>query len=181
MRWTRFLLFLLSILLGVGAGVAYGWVIGRPDYNNLAPDSLSADYKADYVLMVAEIYAQDANLPQALRRLTQLDAQLTPARSVAKALLTARDLEYAPADLELMGALARAVKANEVDGTSLPGDDGRLPRSRRLARPQPPPPVRRSHEFVPLALHRLFAPAKPLVPADRAVDWPGRRVCCIRW
>ena len=111
MRWTRFLLFLLSIAVGLGAGLAYGWVISPPPYGNLAPASLHADYKADYVLMVAEIYAKDANLPQALRRLTQLDPALPPARSVAEALLTARDLGYDPADLELLAGLARAVQA----------------------------------------------------------------------
>jgi hypothetical protein len=139
MRWTRLLLFLLSILVGLGAGVAYGWVFGRPDYSNLSPSSLRADYKADYVLMVAEIYGQDANLPQALRRLSQLDARLTPARSVAEALLTARDLQYAPADLELMGELARAVKAVEVGGTSAPGADAQATEVQTPGEPAPTP------------------------------------------
>ena len=112
MRWTRFFLFLLSIAVGLGAGLVYGWVISPPPYGDLAPASLHADYKADYVLMVAEIYAKDANLPQALRRLTQLEPNLPPARSVAEALLTARDLAYDPADLELLGGLARAVQAS---------------------------------------------------------------------
>lgn len=118
MRWTRFFLFLLSIAVGLGAGLVYGWMISPPPYGDLAPASLHADYKADYVLMVAEIYAKDANLPQALRRLTQLEPSLPPARSVAEALLTARDLAYDPADLELLAGLARAVQ------TGSPGISG---------------------------------------------------------
>jgi hypothetical protein len=110
MRAGRFFLFLLSILVGLGIGVAYGWVINPPPYRDLAPATLRQDYKADYVLMVAEIYREDGNVSQALRRLTQLDSQTTPARLVAKALLTARDLEYAPADLEALAALAQAVQ-----------------------------------------------------------------------
>jgi hypothetical protein len=39
-----------------------------------------------------------------------MDSQTTPARLVAEALLTARDLEYAPADLEALAALAQAVQ-----------------------------------------------------------------------
>ena len=86
--------------------------------------------------MVAEIYGQDGNLPQALRRLTQLDARLPPARSVAEALLTARDMQYDPSDLEL---LARTGPGGE--GRSEAGGGGKQPRMHdpRLANPQPPP------------------------------------------
>lgn len=111
MRAGRFLLFLLSIVIGVGAGLAYGWVINPPPYANLPLTSLRPDFKADYVLMVAEIYQQDASLPQALRRLSQIAPASPPARIVAEALLTARDLEYDPADLEMLSNLAQAVQA----------------------------------------------------------------------
>ncbi len=120
MRFGRFFLFLLSILAGLGAGVAYGWVINPPPYRDLAPSTLRADYKADYVLMVAEIYRQDGQLPQALRRLSQLDASLTPARIVAEALLTASDLDYAPSDLAALSALAQAVQSSSSGGTAVP-------------------------------------------------------------
>jgi hypothetical protein len=125
MRAGRFFLFLLSILVGLGVGVAYGWVINPPPYRDLTPATLRQDYKADYVLMVAEIYREDSNVSQALRRLTQLDSQTTPARLVAEALLTARDLEYAPADLEALAALAQAVQlpveaSSETSGDATP-------------------------------------------------------------
>ncbi len=96
--------------MGVGVGLAYGWMINPADYNDLTPSSLYADYKADYVLMVAQVYGQEGNLPQALRRLTHLEPELPPSRSVAEALLTARDRQYDPVDLELMANLAQAVK-----------------------------------------------------------------------
>jgi hypothetical protein len=121
MRAARFFWFLLSILVGLGGGLAYGWLWHPPAATNLAPGSLRADYQADYVLMVAEVYHQDGNLPQALRRLTQLNSQLTPARSVAEALLTARDLEYEPDDLALLSGLAQAVQAGGAEITASPG------------------------------------------------------------
>jgi hypothetical protein len=111
MRSRRFLFFLISILVGLGIGLLYGWVINPPPYANLTPDSLRADYKADYVLMVAEIYNKDANLPQALRRLSQLE-NLPPARVVAAALLTASDLNYDPADLKIMAKLSQDLQQN---------------------------------------------------------------------
>jgi len=114
MRSSRFLFFLLSILVGLGIGLLYGWVINPPAYANLTPDTLRADYKADYVLMIAEIYKQDANLPQALRRLSQLE-DLPPARVVAGALLTARDLNYAPADLEIMAKLSQDLQQQQPE------------------------------------------------------------------
>jgi outer membrane PBP1 activator LpoA protein len=106
-------------------------VLNPPPYRDLAPATLRADYKADYVLMVAEIYHQDGNLPQALRRLTQLDAALPPARIVAEALLSARDLDYAQPDLELLAGLAQVLQSSapemaltaspEAEATPTPG------------------------------------------------------------
>jgi hypothetical protein len=117
MRSRRFFFFILSILVGLGIGLLYGWVINPPPYANLAPETLRADYKADYVLMIAEIYKQDGNLPQALRRLSQLE-NLPPARVVAGALLTARDLNYDPADLAIMAKLSQDLQQQpEPQGT----------------------------------------------------------------
>ena len=119
MRNLRFILFLLSILIGAGAGIAYGWIINPPPYANLSPNTLRYDYKADYVLMVAEIYHKDNNLPQALRRLSGLE-DLPPARIVNQALLSARDLQYDPADLDTMGKLAQALQGSLPAASTAP-------------------------------------------------------------
>lgn len=111
MRAGRVILFFLSIAIGVGAGLVYGWVLNPPPYRDLEPASLRADFRADAVLMVAEIYQADGRLPQALRRLSILAPDRPPALLVAEALLTARELEYAPPDLEALSNLARAVQA----------------------------------------------------------------------
>lgn len=118
MRALRVFLFLLSITLGLGAGLLYGWVLNPPPYSDLPLSSLREDFKADYVLMVAEIYHQDGNLPQAVKRLNTLNPTLPPARSVAEALLTARDLDYHPLDLELLSELARAVQTAAPEGAT---------------------------------------------------------------
>lgn len=110
MRAGRVILFFVSIALGVGVGLAYGWVFNPPPYRDLEPASLRADFRADAVLMVAEVYQADGRLPQALRRLSILDPNRPPALLVAEALLTARELGYAPPDLEALSNLARAVQ-----------------------------------------------------------------------
>ncbi len=97
------------IALGAGLGLLYGWVINPVKYEDTTPAMLRSDYKADYVLMIAEIYGSDQNLEQAARRLATLDT-LPPARLAVEAGLTARQLGYAPHDLELIDRLAQALQ-----------------------------------------------------------------------
>ncbi len=108
MRARRFFFFLLAIALGLGLGVAYGWMVSPPAYANLKPETLRYDYKADYVLMIAEVYRKDGNLASAIRRLALLESQ-PPDRLVAQALISARDLSYAQSDLESLAYLAQAL------------------------------------------------------------------------
>lgn len=113
MRSRRFFFFILSILVGLVLGLLYGWLIKPPAYTDLSLTSLRSDYKADYVLMVAETYRQDNNLPLALRELSQI-SPLPPARVVAEALLTARDLQYAQPDLETLAYLAQSLQGSNL-------------------------------------------------------------------
>lgn len=109
MRAKRFFFFLFFIALGTALGVLYGWVINPPPSNNLSLDTLSYDYKTDYVLMTAEVYRQDGNLGAALKRLALLDSQ-APDVVVAAALLNARDLQYSTADMQTLAYLAQALQ-----------------------------------------------------------------------
>ena len=49
-RWT---LFLLVILLGLGLGLVYGWVINPVSFQDTTLNNLRIDYKTDYTLLVA--------------------------------------------------------------------------------------------------------------------------------
>ena len=112
MRAPRFLLFLLVIALGAGLGLVYGWMVNPVPAINLKPETLRSDYKADYILMTAEVYRKDNNLGQAVRRLALLEDR--PAEVlVAEALLTARDVQYAPVDIETLAFLAQALQAGQ--------------------------------------------------------------------
>ena len=105
----RLVWFFITIALGLAAGLAYGWLINPVQYIETSADSLHPGFKADYVLMVAEIYKTDGDLPGAVQRLALLGS-LSAERLVADALLTARAAGYSAPDLALMDALSQAIK-----------------------------------------------------------------------
>lgn len=106
-RWTGFI---LTILLGLACGLFYGWVIQPAGVNNTSLDSLRSDYKADYVLMVAETYNSSANLDQAKQDLEKISPG-APLQAVQSGLITAQALGYATSDLELIAQLETALKS----------------------------------------------------------------------
>ncbi|HSF81123.1 MAG TPA: hypothetical protein VLA49_07810 [Anaerolineales bacterium] len=104
-RWIRFA---LAILLGIIAGLVYGWYVNPVKYVDTTPDSLGVDYKTDYVLMVAEAYTAEADLDMAVRRLALL-GEPSPQESVNQAILFAERQGYTDADVatirQLLGDL----------------------------------------------------------------------------
>jgi hypothetical protein len=104
-RIIRIFWFLVAIILGMVGGIYYGRVINPVQYVNTTPDALREDYKADYALMVAEIYQVDQNLALAARRLSLIGSQ-TPAQQVQLAITAGRQIGYSHLDLELLASLA---------------------------------------------------------------------------
>lgn len=111
-RWIKFL---LALLLGLAAGLIYGWLVSPVELVNTTPDFLRADYRADYVLMVAEIYASVRDPEPAARSLALLSPQ-PPAFTAAEALAYARSAGYAPPDIDLLEALLAAMQAYQPGG-----------------------------------------------------------------
>jgi hypothetical protein len=105
-RWT---LFIIILLLGLGLGLVYGWVVNPVSYQDTTLDSLRIDYKTDYTLMVAEVYHQDGDLDWALNRLTLLEDKY-PIISVENALKFASQAEYTLPDMFLLRDLHNALK-----------------------------------------------------------------------
>ncbi len=106
----RYLLFGIAILLGLAAGLYYGWVVNPVKVENISPDILREDFRADYVLMVAEIYQSEQNPEQAMDRLTFLRAN-NPLTSIEQALSFAAESGYAETDFALLSELDKAVRA----------------------------------------------------------------------
>jgi hypothetical protein len=112
MESRRILSFMIAILIGIAAGLAVGWFIKPLPVRATTPDSLRADYKADYVLMTAEIYAQEASAPLAERRLAPLGAD-SSLRAIQEAILTGRGLNYSQGDILTMARLAQALSGSK--------------------------------------------------------------------
>ncbi len=128
-RWVAFI---ISILLGIAAGLLFGWYILPVQYKDTTPGTLRVDYRSDYTLMVAEIYAQDGDFPEAVRRLVFLETAL-PGEIVRDAILFAEP-RYADADLALLRTLyldlqtgVRSVEEPEEPTPSEPSPDEALP------------------------------------------------------
>ena len=110
MTSNRWLFIILALLAGIGIGLAYGWVIDPVDFFDLTPDTLRADYKADYVLMTAEAYRAEQDPGLAARRLAIFGTQ-SPSAIAAEGLDHARANGFSDADLALIQELVTALQA----------------------------------------------------------------------
>ncbi|MBI3242440.1 MAG: hypothetical protein HYZ49_09120 [Chloroflexi bacterium] len=109
MTRTAFFNLLGGLLLGFAAGVLYTWVLNPVKYVDVSPDTLRADHKADFVLMIAQAYALDSNLDLARARLATLNLA-NPGQFVADT--AAQQAAGASLDdLRALNALATALGA----------------------------------------------------------------------
>lgn len=116
-RWIRFS---IAILVGIAAGLAYGWIVDPVAFVDTAPNTLKVDYKSDYVLMVAEAYQSENDLSLASRRLALLGDQ-PPLEYVRQALIFAERVGYIDADISRMRALFNALQTwSPFSGTQPP-------------------------------------------------------------
>lgn len=112
----RWIYFLIVIFIGFVLAVYLGWYVFPTRTGNASPDTLRKDYKADIVLMVAEIYSEENDVTAAVERLALIGSK-NPSEIVEQAVKVAEPY-YAPADLELMRNLQQAL---------LPGSGGGSP------------------------------------------------------
>ena len=106
----RWIFIVLALLAGIGLGLAYGWLIDPVDYFDLPPDALREDYKADYVLMIAEAYRAEQDPGLAARRLAVFGSQ-SPSSIAARGLDYARSHDFPDSDIALLQELVTAMQA----------------------------------------------------------------------
>jgi hypothetical protein len=106
---SRWILILLSLLLGIALGLVYGWVIAPVQYTDITPDGLRIDYRTDYVLMAAEAYRSEQDPALAARRLALLGSE-PPVIIAEGAYEYARQAGYGEADLAAIQELAIALE-----------------------------------------------------------------------
>jgi hypothetical protein len=105
-RW----LFVVALIAGIALGLTYGWVIDPVDFFDLTPDTLRADYKADYVLMAAESFRFNPDPGLAARQLAIFGSQ-SPSAIALSGLEYARATGFAESDIALMQELVTALQA----------------------------------------------------------------------
>jgi len=110
LRILRIILFILSILAGVAAGLYAGWVLRPLPADAISSEALRQDFRTDYVLMIAENFSLDGDAQAAAERLSALGEE-APARLVQEAILTGRSMGYPMKDLETMAYLSQALLA----------------------------------------------------------------------
>ena len=103
---------LLALAAGIVLGLVYGWVIQPTEFVDTAPSALRSDYRADYVLMVAESYSGDPDLDLARRRLAAL-GPMPPAQIVLEAQAYAEAQQFSEPDLQRLASLAQALQARQ--------------------------------------------------------------------
>jgi hypothetical protein len=110
MKLIHWIFVILAFLVGIGAGVAYGWYVDPVEFFDLTPDTLGVDYKTDYVLMVAEAHRLEQDPGTAARRLAIFGAQ-TPSAIASEALDYARANGFSDSDIALLQELVTAMQA----------------------------------------------------------------------
>jgi len=116
-RWIRFL---IAIIVGIGLGLVYGWLINPVEYVDTSPDTLRIDYKTDYVLMVAESFHREGDLALVAYRLALL-GDIQPINMVQQAIQFAQKAGYNQSDIDLMQTLSNALQILYPDqGTTYP-------------------------------------------------------------
>ncbi|NWG07854.1 MAG: hypothetical protein HXY35_14350 [Chloroflexi bacterium] len=110
MRSYHWIFIIIAFIAGIGMGLAYGWYIDPVDYFDLTPDTLRADYKTDYVLMIAEAYRVEQDPGLAARRLAVFGTR-SPSSIASEGLAYARANGFAESDIVLIQELVTALQA----------------------------------------------------------------------
>lgn len=105
--------------VGVALGLLYGWVIDPVEYTDITPASLREDYRADYVLTVAEAYHSEFNSGAAARRLALLGSE-PPDQYVIFALEYARTNNFTDQEISLLQDLLSAMQSYQPAGGNTP-------------------------------------------------------------
>jgi hypothetical protein len=115
----RWIWILLAAALGIGIGLLYGWVIDPVDFVDLTPDTLRADFRADYILMVAEAYQTEKDTDLAARRLAIFGSD-PPAGIAAQAFQFGPSAGFSASELTALEELVAALRAWQPAGAAAP-------------------------------------------------------------
>lgn len=99
---------LTGIVLGVGLGLLYSWIVSPVKYIDAPPYALREDYKDEYRALIAAAYLYDGDLARAQDRLAQLNDEETAQSMTIKA-QQALAQGYPEEEVRALGILALAL------------------------------------------------------------------------
>lgn len=111
----RWLWALLALAAGAGLGLFYGWVVSPVEVVDLPPETLRADFRADYILMVAEAYQSERDLDLAARRLAIFGSD-PPAGIASQALQFGPSAGYSQSEMSALRALVEDLRGWQPSG-----------------------------------------------------------------
>lgn len=109
----------IALAVGIALGVLYGWVIDPIEYVDVTPDILREDYRADYVLMVAEAHQSERNPESSARRLAILGSE-APDQIVTSTLEYAKNNGFTQDEIALLQNLLTSMQTYQPNGNSTP-------------------------------------------------------------
>lgn len=153
-----FLPLLAALVLGLAAGLYYAWAVNPVSYTDTAPASLRADFRDDYLTLIASAYDATGDLPRAQARLA-LFAYADPA-PILSALAQQRLAQGWPeAEARALARLAADLQAGAasmpIPSDSSPSPAG-SPTPTRTLTPVPSPAPTRTPTSTPGAPFRLL-------------------------
>jgi hypothetical protein len=119
MTSSNWIKIIIVAVIGIALGLVYGWLIDPIEYTDVTPNILRADYRADYVLMVAEAHQTDADPETAARRLAMLGSE-APAQIVTAALDFATQNSFTQNEISALQDLLNAMQTYQPQGNSVP-------------------------------------------------------------
>lgn len=112
---------LLALLVGLGSGLVYAWMISPLGVSNSEPGTLRADFKDQYRSLIAAAYAATGNLPRAQARLALLgDPNSVEALDGQAQRMQASGQSLERADQVVALALALDGKASQENPSDIP-------------------------------------------------------------
>ena len=119
MNPSNWIKIIAAIIIGIAIGLTYGWVINPIVYTDVTPDALSADYRADYVLMVAEAHQSEQNPETAARRIAMVGSE-SPAQIVSSTLDYAIKNNFNQNEILLLQGLLTAMQTYQPQAINAP-------------------------------------------------------------
>lgn len=109
----------LAAIIGIALGLIYGWVIDPVEYVDVTPNILRADFRADYVMMIAEAHQSGQGSEASAKRLAMLGSE-SPAQIVTSTLEYAKRNNYTQNEILLLQELLTAMQTYQPQGASAP-------------------------------------------------------------